>query len=268
MGTILSYYNDLADDMIESMKQEEGQEYQVLDHGFVRCVEWMGSDRFIVDAARVSYMSHGKTEEEDKRLLLRLFHDQHTSPFEMGKIVFHIKLPIFVMRQFIRHRMQNLNETSARYRALPNEFYIPEIWRVQDKKNRQHTTPATDKIRLAHHRVKDVDGTSYSSDDPSAILLNHCIKAYELYEQMLDAGVGRELARMCLPLNIYTEIVCCWDMKNLINFFRLRLDSHAQLEMQAYALAMSKIAKRRFPWVMEAFERFPVITIDRHNAKV
>jgi thymidylate synthase (FAD) len=262
----MSYYNDLADDLIESMqKDEEGLKYQVLDHGYVYHVDHMGSDQSITDFARLCYDSISPNADADKKLLMRLYRDHHTSPFEMGKIIFNIKLPIFVMRQFVRHRMQNLNETSARYRQLPNEFYIPKQWRVQgDKKNKQHTVEG--QVKLGNERwVIDIDGSEFRTNDPSTILTHHCKVAYQLYEEMLASGAGRELARMVLPLNIYTEIVCCWDMNNLLKFFRLRLHEHAQLETQAYALAMYKIAQRYFPWCMEAYERFQLMTIDRED---
>jgi thymidylate synthase (FAD) len=257
-GDSMSYYNGLADDLIESMKQDEGREYKVLDHGYVRYMDHMGSDQAITDFARICYGSVSASAEADKKLLMRLYRDLHTSPFEMGKIIFNIKLPIFCIRQLVRHRMQNLNETSARYKPLPNEFYIPKEWRVQgDKKNKQHTVKG--EVKLIKHVI---DGSIYTND-PSAILTQHCKDSYKLYEEMLAAGAGRELARMVLPLNIYTEIVCCWDMNNLLKFFRLRLDPHAQLEIQAYALAMHKIAQRHFPWCIEAYDRFPVVVHDR-----
>jgi thymidylate synthase (FAD) len=264
----MSYYNDLADDLIESMKQDEGEAYQVLDHGYVRYVDHMGGDQTITDFARLSTGSISPDRESDRKLLFRLYRDQHTSPFEMGKIVFNIKLPIFVMRQLVRHRMQNLNEVSARYKPLPNEFYIPEKWRIQgDKKNKQHTVEGDVKLKNSRW-VLDIDGSEFRTDDPSTILTHHCKIAYQLYEEMLASGAGRELARMCLPLNIYTEIISCWDMNNLLKFFRLRLDLHAQLEIQCYALAMYKIAQRHFPWCIEAYERFPIMVHDREDAKV
>src|SRR3990172_10322317 len=129
---------------------------KVLDHGFVRLVDHMGSDQRIVKAARVSYDSPSKAPEQDKKLLHYLWKNKHTSPFEMCKITFNIKLPIFVMRQFVRHRMQNLNEVSARYTELPNEFYIPSQWRKQDSKNKQSSV-AVDSINLPNFPITDVD---------------------------------------------------------------------------------------------------------------
>lgn len=260
----------LPDDLIKSTMpgENEGYAYQVLDHGCVRYMDHMGSDTSIVNCARISYGSVSTSRIADKKLLMRLYRDHHTSPFEMGKIIFNIKLPIFVMRQFVRHRMQNLNETSARYKQLPDEFYIPKEWRVQgDEKNKQHTIEGDVKLNCGYW-VTDVDGSEFRSNDPSTVLTKHCKMAYALYNDMLDSGAGRELARMVLPLNIYTEIICCWDMSNLLKFFKLRLDAHAQLETQAYALAMYKITQRHFPWCIEAYERFQVMVIDRQDPAI
>lgn len=220
--------------------------FNVLDYGFVTYIDHMGSDHDICEAARISYSRRDREFDpvKDLNLIFRLFRDRHTSPFEMGKIVFNIKMPIFVMRQFVRHRMQNLNEVSARYTELPNEFYIPEKWRLQDPKNRQGS-----------------DG--FADDHATSLCVNRtreiCEKAYEIYEIMLKNGISREMARMVLPVNIYTEIVCCWDMNNLLKFFSLRDDVHAQAEIQEYAKAMKAIAATVFPHVMEAYENKGVL---------
>lgn len=215
------------------------KEIKVLDHGFVRYVDHMGHDKRIVEAARVSYKSPSKGEEADKKLLQYLYKNRHTSPFEMCKITFNIKMPIFVMRQFVRHRMQNLNEVSARYTELPNEFYIPEKWRAQDTKNKQGSVDS---------EMNHVDLSSY--------LRFRCNDAYEAYQQLLGEGVAREMARFVLPVNIYTEIYCCWDLKNLLHFFSLRDDPHAQWEHQEYGRAMKSIARDLFPWTLEAYDKF------------
>lgn len=217
------------------------EQIKVLDHGFVAYVDHMGSDNAICRAARISYSRHGVEEdpEKDRKLIARLFHDKHTSPFEMGRIVFNIKMPIFVMRQFVRHRMQNLNEVSARYTELPEEFYIPQVWRIQDPANRQGSAGELGRTE---------------SSILSANLELRCQEAHRLYKQMLNEGVAREMARMVLPVNIYTEIVCCWDMNNLLKFFALRDDAHAQAEIQDYARPMKAIAQQLFPFVMEAYE--------------
>lgn len=222
-------------------------ELKVLDHGFVRYVDHMGTDARIVESARVSYQSQGKGEEADKKLLAYLFKNKHTSPFEMCKVSFNIKMPIFVMRQFIRHRMQNVNEVSARYTELPNEFYIPEKWRAQSTANKQSSAIEAewDEPRLcAYSKNKSL----------SRSLEYHCEQSYELYQSMLEEGVAREMARFVLPVNIYTEIYSTWDLNNLLKFFFLRDDPHAQWEHQQFALAMKQITAQLFPWTMEIYE--------------
>ena len=220
----------------------KGFEIKVLDHGFVRYVDHMGTDLDIVEAARVSYHSPSKGDEADKKLLHYLYKNRHTSPFEMCKVKFNIKMPIFVMRQFVRHRMQNLNEVSARYTQLPNEFYIPEEWREQDTKNKQGSKFSAQGINWQLHHKK--------------VLEIACQHSYETYELFLAAGIAKEMARFILPVNIYTEIYCCWDLKNLIHFFSLRDDPHAQWEHQQYGKAMKSICAELFPWVIEAYEKF------------
>lgn len=214
------------------------KEFKVLDHGFIKLLDFMGSDSDICNAARISYNSEAKTEEDDKRLIRYLFKNQHTSPFEMGKVKLHIKLPIFVMRQYVRHRMQNLNEESARYRELSDEFYIPEIWRKQDDKNKQGSVEDK-KLRHAWLSKKLKDQCSY---------------AYHCYQSMIADGVAREMARMILPINIYTETIVCWDMNNLIKYLFLRFDNHAQLEHFEYAKIIKQVVTTLFPWTLECFE--------------
>lgn len=213
---------------------------KVLDHGFVRYIDHMGTDERIVEAARISYKSPSKGPEQDKKLLHYLYKHKHTSPFEMCKITLNIKMPIFVMRQYVRHRMQNLNEVSARYTELPNEFYLPEKWRVQDVKNKQGSVSSKE---LDHEQLRVSCAAT-------------CQIAYNTYEDMLKAGVAREMARMVLPINIYTEIYACWDLKNLLHFIKLRDDSHAQYEIQEYGKAIKEICRELFPWTIEAYETF------------
>jgi thymidylate synthase (FAD) len=221
---------------------EKGHTIKVLDHGFVRYIDHMGTDTRIVEAARVSYGKGSKGEEEDKKLLNYLYKNKHTSPFEMVKVTLNIKMPIFVMRQYVRHRMQNMNEYSLRYSEARDEFYIPNEWRTQDKKNKQSSN--------AGFFTKDED--LLFSDE----LGQFCDKAFKLYTFLIEKGVAREMARMCLPLNLYTEAYVCWDMKNLIHFISLRDDSHAQAEIQEYGRAIKAIVKKLFPWTMEAYEKY------------
>lgn len=216
------------------------KEIKVLDHGYVRYIDHMGTDARILEAARVSYKSKGKGEEADKKLLTYLWKNRHTSPFEMCKLTLNIKMPIFIMRQYVRHRMQNLNEVSARYTELPNEFYLPTEWRAQDTKNKQGSV--AQKFTQEQEKLFTLK------------LLNHCEESYALYQWMIGEGVAREMARMVLPVNIYTEIYTCWDLKNLLHFVSLRDDSHAQLEIQQYGKAIKEILTDLFPWTMEAYE--------------
>jgi thymidylate synthase (FAD) len=217
-----------------------GYTIPVLDHGFVRYIDHHGSDGRIVEAARISYRSPSKGEDADKKLIHYLYKNRHTSPFEMVKVTLNIKMPIFVMRQYVRHRMQNLNEVSARYTELPNEFYLPEKWRLQDTGNKQGSV-ATDALDHAavRYRVKMA-----------------CKNSYDTYQILLSQGVAREMARMVLPVNIYTEIYACWDLKNLLHFITLREDAHAQAEIQDYGRAIKSILVELFPWTMEAYEKF------------
>lgn len=179
----------------------------------------------------------------------------NTSPFEMCKVTLNIKMPIFVMRQYVRHRMQNLNEVSARYTELPEEFYIPDKWRAQDTKNKQSSVESD--LKMVHARpVIDVDGSEFMTCDPSLIMRNHCKRVYQLYQDMIESGIAREMARFVLPVNIYTECYACWDLKNLMHFISLRDDSHAQAEIQVYGKAIKEICTDLFPWTMEAFSKF------------
>lgn len=219
---------------------EKGYTVNVLDKGFVRYIDHMGSDQRIVEAARISYRSPSKGEEQDKKLLDYLWRNKHTSPFEMVKITLNIKMPIFVMRQYVRHRMQNLNEVSARYTELPSDFYIPTKWRAQDTKNRQGSV---DSDYLDHKKLTNMFEST-------------CQIAYNTYQDLLNSGVAREMARMVLPVNIYTEIYACWDLKNLLHFISLREDIHAQSEIREYGRAIKSICTELFPWTMEAYEKY------------
>lgn len=220
------------------------KEIKCLDHGYVRYVDHMGSDARIVEAARVSYGGKSKGEEADKKLLFYLYKNHHSSPLEMCKLTLNVKLPIFVMRQWVRHRMQNLNEVSARYTELPEEFYTPQEWRVQDIKNKQGS--------VSPQEIKDAEWHRRQTNR----LLKVCDLAYVTYQGMLADGVAREMARMVLPVNIYTECYCCWDLKNLLHFITLREDSYAQAEIQVYAQAIKVMLCELFPWTMEAYEKF------------
>lgn len=222
---------------------EKGYTISVLDKGYVRYIDHLGTDERIVEAARISYQSPSKGPEQDKKLISYLYKNKHTSPFEMCKLTLNIKMPIFVMRQYVRHRMQNLNEVSARYTELPNEFYIPKKWRKQDTKNKQGS-------------ILDSEETTILDLSATQDLRESCDLAYRTYQDLIKAGIAREMARMVLPVNIYTEIYCCWDLKNLLHFLTLRDDAHAQAEIQEYGKAIKSICQELFPWTMEAYEHY------------
>lgn len=231
----------------------------VLDHGFVRYLGHYGSDMTVVEAARVSYQSKSKGSDADRKLLEYLWKNKHTSPFEMVKLHLGVKLPIFVMRQYVRHRMQNLNEVSARYSQLPAEFYIPASWRKQDVKNKQGSIEEGYWNPIVAR--DDEEGEATLSD----MVILHCNSVYSMYEKMLELGVAREMARFILPVNIYTEIQSVWDMKNLLHYISLRDDSHAQREHQEYGKAIATICTELFPWIMGAFRRYKFVAFDTED---
>lgn len=227
----------------------------VLDKGHVIYIDHYGSDQRIVDTARVSYNAESKGEEKDKRLLHYLYKHRHTSPFEQCMVTFNIKLPLFVQGQMVRHRTQKLNQVSARYTQMPDEFYMPKNWRKQDTKNKQGSLDDGNwdpPITYTHFN----DYHMGESDSLTETFTEFCKFSYDMYEAMLNSGVAREMARMILPQNLYTEIRTTWDLHNLMHFLRLRMDEHAQWEVQEYARAMYEITKEHFPWTMEAFDKY------------
>lgn len=227
---------------------DKGFTIPLWDHGYVRYIDHLGSDQSIVEGARISYASPSKGEEADKKLIGYLYKNRHTSPFEHVNITFNIKMPIFCMRQFVRHRTFRLNEMSARYTQLPKEFYVPLEWRLQDTKNKQGSVETSEPF---NH-----EGTTFVVD-------KFCEQAYELYESLLEDGIAREMARMVLPVNIYTEIYVNTDLHNLMHFLRLRCDGHAQSEMQEIAQAMKIIAQKLYPWTFEAYNKTKVtVTVE------
>ena len=236
-----------------------GHEIQVLDKGYVRLVGYYGKDLTIVEAARVSYQSPSKGDEADKKLLHYLYKNRHTSPFEQCNITFNIKLPLFVQGQIVRHRTQKLNQMSARYTEMPDEFYIPKSWRPQDKKNKQGSVETDNwnpEIEVTIHNDIPHHPPYDSVLHASNALIKHCEDSYSLYKKMIAAGISKEMARMHLTQNLYTEIYSQWDIHNLIHFFNLRLDEHAQWEVRQYAKAMFEIFEELFPWTAEAFHKY------------
>ncbi len=219
---------------IESWKDLPTGATPVLDHGFINLLDHMGNDHDIAEAARMSYGRGTKKVRDDSKLLRYLLLNHHTSPFEMAEIKVHMRLPIFVMRQWVRHRTANLNEYSGRYSEMPRLFYIPNAEHIcgQHDVNRQGSG---DPLPL---------GTAALIQNTMRAVSN---KAFDDYEMMLASGVSRETARIILPLNTYTEIVWKIDLNNLIKFLMLRDDSHAQWEIRAYAIELDKIFRSLFP---------------------
>jgi thymidylate synthase (FAD) len=231
------------------------QAVPVLDHGFVRVVDYMGDDAAIVQAARVSYGRGTRAANEDKGLIRYLMRHRHSTPFEMCEIKFHVKLPIFVARQWIRHRTANVNEYSARYSILDREFYLPapEHLAAQSAVNRQGRGDILQGAEAA--RVLDLlreDATR--NYDHYLEMLNEDEQGAKLDESR--AGLARELARMNLTLNAYTQWYWKTDLHNLFHFLSLRADAHAQYEIRAYAEAMMGMAEAWVPIAAGAFRDY------------
>ncbi len=230
------------------------QAIPVLDHGFIRVIDYMGDDAAVVQAARVSYGKGTKKVSEDKGLIHYLMRHRHTTPFEMCEIKFHVKLPIFVARQWIRHRTANVNEYSARYSILDNEFYLPapEHLAAQSVSNRQ----GRGEVLTGKEAKRVLD-----------LLREDAERSYRGYTEMLNEsedgkpidpnrkGLARELARMNLSLNFYTQWYWKTDLHNLLNFLSLRADDHAQYEIRAYAEAMIGVLEKWVPLTAEAFRQ-------------
>ncbi|WP_299729949.1 FAD-dependent thymidylate synthase [uncultured Tateyamaria sp.] len=219
----------------------------VLDHGFVRVIDYMGDDSAICQAARVSYGKGTKSVQNDEGLIRYLMRHWHSTPFEMCEIKLHVKLPVFVARQWIRHRTANVNEYSARYSILDREFYIPEpdalaAQSVINNQGRGATLEGAEAARVLE------------------ILKTDSNRAYDNYEAMISdegqSGLARELARMNLPANIYTQWYWKVDLHNLFHFLRLRADAHAQYEIRVYAEAICEMVKDWVPAAYGAFEDY------------
>ena len=216
-----------------------------LDRGFIRLVDSMGGDDAIVQAARVSYGKGTRKMSQDRGLIRYLMRHRHTTPFEMVEFKFHAKMPIFVARQWVRHRTANINEYSLRYSEARDEFYIPDEEHIlfQSKLNKQGRSgevPADLKKKVQDY-FRDI------SD-----------KSYTIYSELNDAGIARELARAVLPVNLYTEWYWKNDLHNILHFLSLRLDPHAQYEIRIYAEAMAEIVKKIAPFAYEAFKDYVV----------
>ncbi|SHI59415.1 FAD-dependent thymidylate synthase [Wenxinia saemankumensis] len=221
--------------------------HPVLDHGFVRVVDYMGDDSAICQAARVSYGKGTKSVSNDTGLIRYLMRHWHSTPFEMCEVKLHVKLPVFVARQWIRHRTANVNEYSARYSILDREFYIPRgedlaAQSVVNNQGRGETLTGAEAQRVLDWLREDSD------------------RAYDHYEAMISQdgqqGLARELARMNLPANIYTQWYWKVDLHNLFHFLRLRADAHAQYEIRVYAEILCEIVRDWVPAAYSAFEDY------------
>ena len=229
----------------------------VLDHGFIRVVDYMGDDSSIVQAARVSYGKGTKKVSTDAGLIKYLMRHWHSTPFEMCEIKYHVKLPIFIARQWIRHRTANVNEYSARYSILDKEFYLPapENLATQSQNNRQGRGDV-----LEGEQAKQV--LEILKKDAEQTYNNYELMLNERYDESIidknQTGLARELARMNLTLNTYTQWYWKTDLLNLMNFLRLRADDHAQYEIRAYADTMLDTLKKWVPITYEAFMDYRV----------
>jgi thymidylate synthase (FAD) len=219
------------------------REFPVLDKGFVRLVDYLGGDERVVQSARVSYGQGTKSYREDGALIDYLLRNRHSSPFEQVVLTFHVKLPIFVARQWIRHRTARLNEISGRYSVMKDDFYVPDAGDValQSEDNRQGRA-------------------SEALEEGEALAVCRSLRqgqkdAYEAYSALIGKGIARELARINLPLSLYTEWYWQIDLHNLFHFLELRLDAHAQKEIRLYGEVLFELARLVAPRCCESFER-------------
>jgi len=221
------------------------KKFPLHDLGFVRLVDYLGSDASVVQMARTSYGDGTKTVREDRNLIRYLMRHHHDSPFEGMVIKLHIKCPIFVARQLFRHRSHSANEVSARYSVLPNDFYVPvpEDVSEQSTNNKQGRGEA-----FPLEKALNVSNT----------MADHFANSYALYEELLEEGTARELARTVLPVAVYTEFYWIQNVRNMLHMLALRLDSHAQKEIRDYAEVVSNIVKAVAPITYEAFEEYVI----------
>ena len=230
---------------------------QALDHGFVRVIDYMGDDTAIVQSARVSYGKGTKKITNDKGLIKYLMRHWHSTPFEMCEIKLHVKLPIFIARQWIRHRTANVNEYSARYSILDKEFYIPSVENLAsqsqvNKQGRAENLSPEEAEKVINILKSDAEQT-YNNYE---VMLNENSDGETLDEGSM--GIARELARMNLTLNTYTQWYWKIDLNNLLHFLKLRADAHAQYEIRVYADIILDIVKKWVPITYEAFEDYRV----------
>lgn len=214
--------------------------YDLLDHGYIELKAHMGDDNFLAECARMSTNTVA-TEDQNKKLVNRLIRDRHTSPIEFGQVVIEAAMPIFVMRQWVRHRTGAFNEFSGRYSEFPDVYYVPAADRVQyqstfNKQGSAESLPIEDAV---YNQQRIIQVSEY---------------CYQQYKEMVDAGVTRELARVVLPVNFYTKVRWTVNLHNLFHFLKLREDPHAQWEVRVYAEALHKMVSELFPAATAAFE--------------
>lgn len=231
----------MAHIIVDAAEEILDKKYSVLDHGFVRLVDYNGGDQRIVQSARISYGDGTKSYRQDKGLINYLMRNDHSSPFEMVNFTFHVKMPIFVARQWVRHRTAKLNEISGRYSVMSDEVYRPdrEHINIQSESNKQGRAEVVN-----DQLAKEVmDGFAKDKE----LIFNQ-------YNSMLDSGIARELARIDLPLSLYTEMYWSMDLRNLFHFLKLRLDPHAQYEIREYANTILDMVEKVCPIATDAFK--------------
>ena len=245
----------------DSLDQMLYEELKVLDHGFVRVMDYMGNDSSITQAARISYGEGTKQLTQDQGLINYLLRNNHTTPFEMCEIKLHIKMPIFIARQWVRHRMAHINEYSARYSILSSDFYAPAVEHIcgQSKSNKQ---------------CRDYASQHKEAQKTRELIIQQSQDAYRTYMELIEPeedsedGIARELARTVLPVNFYTEMYWKIDLHNLMHFIALRNHPHAQFEIREYARILLDIVKEWVPMTYEAFMQYKTgsITVSKDIA--
>ena len=263
---------------VPALEEILSEPFEVLDHGFVRVVDYMGSDSAVVQAARVSYGKGTRRSSTDAALIRHLLRHRHTTPFEMCEIKLHIKLPIFVARQWIRHRTASVNEYSARYSKMDQDYYMPDSDRLGGGRRKHHAQlnlfAPPEPVALAPQSTSNKQGregqlTEAEIQDSRSRLDWVSSRTYGVYKNLLNededgekiredrSGIARELARSVLPVNYYTQFYWKCDLHNLLHFLSLRADSHAQYEIRAYAdLILDEIVRRWVPVTYRAFQDY------------
>ncbi|OGR41628.1 MAG: FAD-dependent thymidylate synthase [Elusimicrobia bacterium GWA2_61_42] len=225
--------------MADTTLKQKKDLHKVLDRGFVKLIDFMGGDQNAVDSARVSFGSVSKGEALDRKLIEYLLANGHLSPFEHSVFQFHVKCPIFVARQWMRHRIASYNEISARYTKVQDEFYFPEAFRAQDNINRQGS----------------VRSCGLDQEKMLAVYDKAIKSSYAAYQELIEAGAAREMARLVLPVAQYTQFHWTINARSLLNFISLRADAHAQYEIRQYADAIQEMFCEKMPWTWKAYAK-------------